>query len=133
MQTKEKPLLLYGILLVVFAFVIGYLIGHGNGVTEVTVKTVAPQQSAAVTQPTEAEKPAVLQEPTPDAPLNINTASQAELELLPGIGPGLAGRIVTYRQENGLFIAKEQLMDVEGIGDHRYAELEPLITIGGTP
>jgi competence protein ComEA len=61
--------------------------------------------------------------------LDLNTASQAQLERLPGIGPELAGRIIKYRQSVGRFVAKEQIMDVEGIGEKRYADLEQLITV----
>jgi competence protein ComEA len=61
--------------------------------------------------------------------LDLNTASQAQLERLPGIGPELAGRIIAYRQSVGRFVAKEQIVDVEGIGEKRYADLEQLITV----
>jgi competence protein ComEA len=61
--------------------------------------------------------------------LNINIASASELESLPGIGPVLAGRIVTYRTENGPFEAIEDVMDVSGIGEGYYAQIRDLITV----
>ena len=48
--------------------------------------------------------------------ININTADEAQLQQLPGIGPVLAGRIVAWREENGAFVIVEDLLAVEGIG-----------------
>ena len=62
--------------------------------------------------------------------VNINTATQAELESLPGIGPALAGRIIEYRDQNGLFSAPEDLMDVSGIGEATFEDISNLITVG---
>lgn len=61
--------------------------------------------------------------------VNINTASAAELEALPHIGPALAGRIVTYRESNGLFQHIDQLEDVSGIGPACMSDLRELITV----
>jgi len=58
----------------------------------------------------------------------INTASTAELETLPGIGPGLAARIIAYREENGRFRGMEDLDQVSGIGPSTLADLEGLIS-----
>ena len=61
--------------------------------------------------------------------VNINSASQAELETLPHIGEALAGRIIAYRQANGPFERSEDIMQVAGIGDKTYADLRDLITV----
>lgn len=61
--------------------------------------------------------------------ININTASAAELESLPGIGPTLAQRIVDYRSTHGPFKTPEDLMNVSGIGTGRYEQIKDLITI----
>lgn len=61
--------------------------------------------------------------------LNINLASEKEFEALPGIGPVLAERIVQYRTDNGPFAAVKDLMKVPGIGQKKYASLEPHITV----
>lgn len=61
--------------------------------------------------------------------VNINTAGNAELENLPGIGPTLANRIIEYRQTNGAFQSKEDLKNVSGIGDKKFADLEQFITV----
>lgn len=60
--------------------------------------------------------------------VNINTASPAELEKLPGIGRGLAARIVAHRSEYGRFRRTEHLMMVRGIGERRYRSMSALLT-----
>lgn len=63
------------------------------------------------------------------AVVDLNTADQTALETLPGIGPGLAGRIVAWRDEHGRFTAVEDLLDVSGIGDVRFAELRDRVRV----
>lgn len=65
--------------------------------------------------------------------ININTATQAELETLPGIGPSTARSIITHREENGLFATIEDIMDVSGIGPAKFAAIEELITVQDSP
>lgn len=61
--------------------------------------------------------------------VNINTATQTELETLPGIGPSLALNIINYRKENGKFSSIEEIKEVSGIGEAKYNELKKYITI----
>ncbi|MDQ3023689.1 MAG: ComEA family DNA-binding protein [bacterium] len=56
--------------------------------------------------------------------VNLNSALQAQLESLPGIGPALAGRIISYRNEHGPFKAVDGLDDVKGIGPKKLADIE---------
>jgi competence protein ComEA len=73
------------------------------------------------------------QAPAKSAPatlVNINTASAAQLDALPGIGPKMAARIVEYRQKNGGFKKPEDLMNVQGIGEKNFLKLKPLVTVG---
>ena len=127
MKGKKTALAAYAVLLLALAFALGYLIGHGDGQTQMTVMT-APELQPEAPEPETAE-------PSQDGSgkLNINVATEMELQQLPGIGPELAGRIVSYRQENGPYAAVEQIMDVEGIGEVRFQQIQALITIGGTP
>ena len=76
------------------------------------------------------------QEPKAAAPahaaaavLNLNTATAAQLEGLPGIGKATADRIVEYRQKSGGFKKVEDLMNVRGIGEKNFLKLKPLITV----
>ena len=62
--------------------------------------------------------------------VNINTATAAELETLPRIGPTMAQRIVEYRQANGPFKTVEDIQNVPGIGPTTFAGLKDLITVG---
>ncbi|CAN5576517.1 hypothetical protein BH24ACT4_BH24ACT4_16040 [soil metagenome] len=64
-----------------------------------------------------------------DAPININTADEAALDELPGVGPAIAGAIVTYRTENGAFSSFDELLDVRGIGEAKLADITPLATV----
>ncbi len=65
----------------------------------------------------------------PAGPIDLNTATQAELETLPGIGPTFAAAIIRERERRGGFTNVEQLRDVRGIGDKRFADLRPLVTV----
>ncbi len=67
--------------------------------------------------------------PTARFPLDINRASAAELELLPGIGPVLAGRIVEYRKLRGRFQSVDELLDVPGIGPKRLEQIRPYVVV----
>lgn len=61
--------------------------------------------------------------------INLNSATQAELEELPGIGPVTATAILQWRTENGAFTAVDELLEVSGIGDATLAEVAPFVTI----
>ena len=66
----------------------------------------------------------------PAAPLvNLNTATQAELESLPGVGPVTAQSILDWRTANGRFTSVEELLEVDGIGDATLADLAPYVTL----
>ncbi|MBQ9020723.1 MAG: ComEA family DNA-binding protein [Eggerthellaceae bacterium] len=61
--------------------------------------------------------------------ININTASQAELETLPGIGPSTAQKIIASRESDGPFNSIEELSRVSGIGEKKYAAVADLICV----
>ena len=67
--------------------------------------------------------------PTAAAPVNLNTATAAQIATLPGLGPKAAQRIVEYRQKNGGFKKIEELMNVKGIGEKSFLKLKPLIIV----
>lgn len=62
--------------------------------------------------------------------VNINTASAAELETLPGIGPTIAKKIIEYREQNGPFLSTEDIINVSGVGPGTYERIKDLITVG---
>jgi competence protein ComEA len=62
-------------------------------------------------------------------PVNLNTATAAQLEKLPGIGPKMAARIVEFRQKNGPFKKTEELMNVKGLGEKLFLRLKPNLTV----
>jgi competence protein ComEA len=68
--------------------------------------------------------------PGKSALLNINTADEAQLTTLKGIGPTKAKAITQYRQEHGPFKTVDDLKHVSGIGDKTLAALRPFITVG---
>lgn len=87
-----------------------------------------PQEEAPQTE--EAEALPVQQSSGEVQLININTATKDELMTLPGVGEVLAERIIAYRQEYGRFVTTQQLTDISGIGEQRYAQLEALVTVG---
>ena len=62
--------------------------------------------------------------------VDINRATAAELDTLPGVGPRTAQRIIEYREKNGGFRRLEDLMNVRGIGERTFLRLKPLVTVG---
>ncbi|MFE9191378.1 helix-hairpin-helix domain-containing protein [Micromonospora sp. NPDC007208] len=62
-------------------------------------------------------------------PLNLNTATLAQLDALPGVGPVLAQRILAHREQHGGFKSVGDLRQVDGIGDARYEQLKDLVTV----
>lgn len=62
-------------------------------------------------------------------PININTADEATLQLLPGIGPAYSRRIVAYRLENGSFKSVDEITNIRGIGPKTLEKLRPITTV----
>jgi competence protein ComEA len=88
-----------------------------------TVPALSPHDLLAQEPParTTSERP---------APLNLNAATEAQLEALPGIGAATAARIVEYRKKNGGFKKVEDLMNVKGIGEKSFLKLKALVAVG---
>ncbi|MBE5820906.1 MAG: hypothetical protein E7310_08950 [Clostridiales bacterium] len=71
----------------------------------------------------------IIEEETKKGLVNINTATQTELETLPGIGPSTALKIITYREENGKFKKAEDIQNVPGIGGAKFENIKDSITV----
>ncbi|GGB04475.1 competence protein ComE [Macrococcus hajekii] len=61
--------------------------------------------------------------------VNINTATESELQNIPGIGPKKAADILMYREQHNGFKSKEEIKEIKGIGDKTYMTLEPFIEL----
>jgi competence protein ComEA len=91
--------------------------------------SLASAQTTAAPKPQKAKASKTVAAPA--SPVNLNTATVAQLDALPGIGKSTAQRIVEYRQKNGSFKKIEELMNVKGVGEKSFLKLKPLITAGG--
>jgi competence protein ComEA len=93
--------------------------------TRAATGTPLPSEHAAeqAPQPDETDTPPAV------GLININTATQAELESLPGIGPSKAAAIIAYREEHGPFRRPEDLQEVSGIGPKTWEQLKDKVTV----
>jgi comEA protein len=62
-------------------------------------------------------------------PVNLNTASSADLQKLPGVGAATAKLIIEHREKNGGFRKIEELMNIKGIGEKSFLKLKPMVTV----
>ena len=102
--------------------------------TALTLAIVAAAIAVSPIAVSAQDKPAASKaaaKPPSTAPVNINTASAAEFDGLPGIGATMAARIVEYRQKNGPFKKIEDLMNVRGLGEKNFLKLKPQLTLVG--
>lgn len=101
--------------------------GRARGTARAVSKSPAASTGAPAPQP-----PVVVpSSPSPNAPIDLDRASAAEIEALPGIGPALAQRIVRHRDSAGAFGGLDALCDVRGIGPKLAEKLRPLVTFTG--
>ncbi|MER5458501.1 ComEA family DNA-binding protein [Micromonospora sp. NPDC002389] len=88
-----------------------------------------PAPTPAAPAPGAAAPGAAVPGAEPGGRVNLNTATLAQLDALPGVGPVLAQRIIEHRDQRGGFRAVSDLRQVNGIGDARYEELKDLVTV----
>ena len=132
---KKASLILLIVTLLFAAFTGGFFLGKNFSGGRLTVSNPPTTSTPTTAFPSDSsvDSPSIPSEPKVENTclLNINTATQAELSSLPGIGDVLAQRIIAYRQENGPFQSIYELMEVSGIGEKKMNAIEELITTGG--
>ena len=67
--------------------------------------------------------------PAVSTPINLNTATAADLEALPGVGAATARLIIEHREKNGGFKKVEELMNIKGIGEKSFLKLKPMVIV----
>ncbi|MFO7776786.1 MAG: ComEA family DNA-binding protein [Nitriliruptoraceae bacterium] len=88
-----------------------------------------PPEPVAPVGPQGSDTPEGATDPPGDGPLDLNRASAAELEQLPGIGPARAAAIVEHRERHGPFVVPGDLRAVSGIGEATFQNLAPLVVV----
>ena len=114
------------------AFVAGIYLGKNDTETIIEISGLSattPARPTSPTMPNDGTVPAPTVGAQTQFPININTATLEQLDLIPGIGPVLAQRILDYREEIGQFHHVEELLDVSGIGEKTLANMLQYITI----
>lgn len=100
---------------------------YGAQTSESSGYVITTESGAGDTLPSDANP---YEDPDGGFPVNINTANPEELQRLTGVGPVLAERIVSYREEHGPFAAPEDLLSVSGIGEATLEGFRGEITLG---
>lgn len=139
MRLKRYELVILCITALFLAFTGGYFLGRNTVHASITTSTDVQLETNSEPQTEPVVETDVQQEPKPDEtgsetagpgePVNLNTATEEQLQELNEIGPVLAERIVAYRNDCGGFQTKEQIMEVPGIGEGIYAKIENDITV----
>lgn len=107
-----------GLLVLAFVTLVGSFVRAGQ-------EPGAPPRVSPRTGGEDAPRAPVVVQPS----VNLNTATLAQLDALPGIGRTTAARIIEYRQKNGGFKKIEELMNVKGIGEKVFLRLKPMVFV----
>ena len=110
----------------------GVVAGADPGLLNLARRLVDGEQVLVGVDPPPGAAPAVGPATGPAAaggPVDLNSATVADLDALPGLGPVLAQRIVDWRTEHGRFASVEQLREVTGIGESKYADLAAEVAV----
>lgn len=124
---KGGTFLMIGLTLLFLGFTAGMLVGRALNRHEVTIQV--PTNTEQTKSGTHLHSVPQATQDSQNQLININTASAALLDSLPGIGQVLAQRIVDYRDANGPFSDVAELSNVEGIGDEKLLAILEYITV----
>ena len=114
---KKPQWVLLGITAAFFCILVGVFIGRNMTHAYIPVNDAMNSQTG---DPTESKQ-------SNDGKIDINTATEQQLMLLPGVGETTAKRIIEYRTENNGFAVIEDLMKVSGIGEKKFEQMKPYI------
>jgi competence protein ComEA len=78
-------------------------------------------------------RPAFAKKKAPDRPIDLNAATEKELEELPGVGPTTAKAIIEFRDKSGKFKRVDDLLVIRGISEGKLARIRPYVVIGPPP
>ncbi len=112
---KKPQWILIGITAVFFCILIGIFVGRNTAGPYIPVDSTKETISQTQSQQ--------------DGKIDINTATAEQLQLIPGIGPSIADRIITYRAENGGFKSIEEIQNISGIGEKKFNDIKPYIKV----
>ena len=124
---KDGQFLLTGVTVLFAGFLLGMLVGRSMGREPVIIQQVTEPPILAYEETVSSESASG--QISESGKININTASAALLDTLPGVGPVLAQRIVDYRESVAPFTQIYELEYVEGIGMGILLKIEDLITV----
>lgn len=117
---KKPQWLLIGITIVFVCLVVGIFIGRNLTGSYLRLDNAPDSGNLDSTQ----------QEQKNDGRIDLNTATQEQLQLLPGIGEVTAQKILDYRTEHGGFTCIEDLMNISGIGEKKFEQMKPYVKVG---
>ena len=119
--------ILFSVLTVVGTAVVFFLIGYTTAYYHGPARTITTQ--IEYVEPSDTTEPEASSDSTKLDIIDLNTATKEQLMTVPGIGETYALRILAYRDEVGGFWSIEQLREVQGVGEKRYAQWAPYFTI----
>lgn len=127
---KQGSMILLALTLVFAAFSLGFFSGRNFAGEPVQVSALPAPSETPTAESTQPSSP-VAETASPGGLIDINTADQQTLMLLPGVGEVLSQRIIDYRNANGPFDSLIDLLNVSGIGEKKLEAIIPLATVGG--
>ena len=117
---KKTPWIILGITGVFLCVLLGVFIGRNFFTNYIPVDSITNTNASEATENRQNTNG-----------LDLNTATLQQLMLLPGIGETLGQRIIDYRTEHNGFTSVDELKQVSGIGDKKFAQIAPYVNVGG--